>query len=68
MMEDLGDTFDPIEVCLTKPGMGVFSDYARDHFTVHSACPVLTGLLQCIEAECILALPADASLPFEQTQ
>ena len=65
MMEDLGDTFDPIEVCLTKPGMDVFYDYAREHFPVHAACPVINGILKCIEAECRLALPADASITFE---
>mgnify|MGYP006864523102 FL=1 len=64
MMEELGDTFDPIEVCLTKPGMGVFYDYAREHFPVHAACPVINGILKCIEAECSLALPADASISF----
>ena len=48
-----------------KPGMGVFYDYARDHFPVHAACPVINGILKCIEAECSLALPADASITFE---
>ena len=64
MMEDLGNTFDPIEVCLTRQGTGVFYDYAGEHFPVHAACPVINGILKCIEAECSLALPADASISF----
>lgn len=64
MMKDLGDTFDPIELCLAKPGCGPFYDYAKEHFPVHAACPVLNGILKCVEAEGQLALKKDASITF----
>lgn len=64
MMAALGDTFDGIELCLTKPGTGIFYDYAKEHFPVHAACPVINGILKCIEAESQLALKKDASITF----
>ena len=64
MMEDLGDTFDAYELCLVKPGQGPFYDYAAAHFPAHAACPAINGILRCVEAECRLALPADASITF----
>lgn len=65
MMQELGDTFDPIEVCLKKPGDNVFYDYARAHFPVHAACPIISGILKCMEAEGQMALPANASIEFQ---
>jgi hypothetical protein len=64
MMEDLGDTFDGIDLCLKKPGTGVFYDYAQEHFPVHAACPIINGILKCIEAESQLALKKDCSITF----
>ena len=64
MMETLGDTFDAYELCLTKPGTGPFYDYAGEHFPVHAACPVINGILKCVEAECRLALKKDTSIQF----
>ena len=64
MMEALGDTFDPIEVCLAKPGTGVFYKYAQANFPVHAACPVINGILKCIEAEAVLAFKKDVSITF----
>lgn len=64
MMEALGDTFDAVELCLAKPGTGRFYDYAREHFPVHAACPVINGILKCVEAEGQLALKKDAAITF----
>lgn len=64
MMDELGDTFDPIEVCLTKPGDNAFYEYARTHFPAHAACPIISGILKCMEVEGSLALPANASIEF----
>lgn len=47
-----------------NPGEGPFFDYAQKHFPVHAACPVLIGIIKCIEAECKLALPQDVSIKF----
>lgn len=65
MMDELGDTFDPYEICLQKPGKGPLFDYAQQNeFPVHSGCPVFGGIIKCIEAECGLALKKDASIKF----
>lgn len=64
MMEELGDTFDAYECCLAKPGCGPFYEYAGASFPGHAACPVLSGILKCMEAECRLALPKEASIRF----
>lgn len=68
MMEELGDTFDAYELCLTKPGTGPLYDWAGEHFPVHAACPVINGILKCVEAECRLALPRDAAIKFEPAE
>ena len=64
MMKELGETFDAYEVCLTKPGANLFYEYASEHFPGHAACPAIAGIVKCIEAECKLALPRDASITF----
>ncbi len=64
MMEALGDTFDAYEVCLTKPGANMFFQYAAEHFPVHAGCPVICGIVKCVEAECRLALKQEASIVF----
>ena len=66
MMEELGDTFDAFACCLGKPGTSVFYDYAREHFPGHASCPTLAGILKCMEVECGLALPKEASITFEK--
>lgn len=65
MMEALGNTFDAFEVCLVKPGSGPFYEFACGSFPGHAACPAIAGITKCIEAECKLALPRDASITFE---
>lgn len=65
MMDELGSTFDAYEICLKKPGDGAFFDYTKEHFPVHAACPVLSGIIKCMEVECRLALKKDVSIKFE---
>ncbi|MEF9990047.1 MAG: hypothetical protein RSA86_03705 [Christensenellaceae bacterium] len=65
MFEELGTEFDAFAVCLKKPGDNIFYEYAAKKFPVHAACPVIAGVLKCMEAECMLALPAEASIKFE---
>jgi hypothetical protein len=68
MMQELGDTFDAYELCLTKPGEGPLFEYARAHFPVHAACPVIAGIIKCAEAECRLALPRYCSIVFDKSE
>jgi hypothetical protein len=65
MIEALGDEFDAFEVCLVKPGTGPFYEYASKNLPGHAACPTISGIIKCIEAECKLALPRDVSITFE---
>ena len=62
--EVLGDTFQPYDVCLAKPRNNPFYEYASDHLPPHPACPVIAGIIKCIEAECNLALKKNASITF----
>lgn len=64
MMAALGDTFDAYELCLAKPGAGPLFEFAGENFPVHAGCPVIAGITKCVEAECRLALPKDASIRF----
>ena len=66
MYEELGSEYDAYEVCLVKPGVNAFYEYASKHFPVHASCPVIAGIVKCIEVECKLALPRDAQITFEK--
>lgn len=64
MAAALGTEFDAYEVCLKKPGENEFYQYASQNFPVHASCPVITGIVKCIEVECKLALPKDVQITF----
>jgi len=64
IIDALGDTFDPYELCFAKPGANPLYDYAEENFPSHGGCPVIAGIVKCVEAECGLALKKDASIKF----
>ena len=64
MLQAVGDTFDPYELCLVKPGCGPLYAYASQNFPGHCSCPVIAGITKCAEAECGLALKKDATIHF----
>lgn len=65
MAGELGEEFDPYEICFQKPGLGPFYEYAREKTPpLHAACPVISGIIKCVEAECGLALKKNASIEF----
>ena len=64
MAEELGEEFDAYELCLQKPGLGPFYDYAQEHFPVHVSCPAINGIIKCVEVECHLALKKNATIEF----
>ena len=66
MFQTFGEEFDAYEICLKKPGENEFYEYAKEHFPGHASCPAIAGIVKCIEAECKLALPRDASITFEK--
>ena len=64
MLQAVGDTFDPYELCLVKPGCGPLYAYASQNLPEHCSCPVIAGITKCAEAECGLALKKDATIHF----
>ncbi len=64
MAKTLGEEFDPYEICMTRPGCGPFYEYAREGKGIHAACPTISGIIKCVEAECGLALKKNASIEF----
>ena len=38
---------------------------AQELLPPHAGCPVINGILKCVEAECGLALPGDSSIVFQ---
>ncbi len=65
MFAELGSDFDAYELCLVKPGCGPLYEYASENFPVHCGCPVISGIIKCVEVECGLALPKNAGIKFE---
>lgn len=65
MFGELGDSFDSYELCLCKPGQDPLHEYAKEHFPVHASCPVIAGIIKCVEVECKLALPKNVQITFE---
>lgn len=65
MFHELGNSFDALEICLSRPGDNQFYAYAAENFPGHASCPVIAGIIKCMEAECKLALPKDADIHFE---
>ena len=70
MMEEVGNELDPYEVCLVKPGTGPLFSFASTSkdFPVHAGCPVLSGIIKCIEAEAGLALHHNVTITFDETE
>ena len=67
MMEELGNDFDGMALCLKKPGKGELYEYIQksSEFPGHASCPVINGILKCAEVECGLALRKNAAITFE---
>lgn len=71
LFEKLGNTFSAFDLILKKPGCGLFYDALREEdceFPLHAGCTVLAGIIKCIEAECQMALPQDATITFPETK
>lgn len=65
MAAELGQEFDAFDICLQKPGVGPFYEFAQGgKFPIHVSCPVINGIIKCVEAECHLALKKNASIEF----
>ncbi len=64
MIEALGPDFNPMKIVINKPGQGPFYDYAAEHFPAHAACPVINGIIKCVEAESGLGLKDEAYIRF----
>ena len=65
MAAEVGEEFDAFDICMQKPGNGPFYEFARSgKAPIHAACPVISGIIKCVEAECRLALKKNATIEF----
>lgn len=64
LIEAMDDTYDGFALCFAKPGRSPLYETAQEFLPVHAGCPVINGILKCVEAELMLALPGDASITF----
>ena len=65
MAKELGEEFDPYDICFQKPGNGPFYEFARSgKAPIHAACPTISGIVKCVEAECGMALKKNVSIEF----
>ena len=64
LAERLEEEVDAYEVCFGKPGSGEIYELAQETCPSHASCPVIAGILKCIEVDCKLALPQNAEIKF----
>ena len=64
MADGLGETLNAYELLMPSPGQERCLPAITAKYPTHASCPVLAGLLKCVEAECGLALKKDASITF----
>jgi hypothetical protein len=64
LMDEVGPVVDGWGLCFNTPGAGPLYGAAPAHLPPHGGCPVLAGIIKCVEAECGLALKKDAGLRF----
>lgn len=64
--KELGNEFDPYEICLGKPGTGPLYEYAKKNCPGHCSCPTISGIIKCVEVSSRLALPKDVAIHFEE--
>ena len=63
MIAALDQPLDAMEVCFCKPGTGPVYEAAVN--LLHTACPLPSAILKCIEAEAGMALPKGVEFEFE---
>ena len=64
LMEGLGDTWNAYEIFMPSPGQEKFLPAVTAKYATHASCPVISGILKCVEAECGLALKKNVSITF----
>ena len=65
LKEAMEEEYDAYDVCMQKPGTGPLYDIAREgRLPLHASCPVINGIIKCVEAECRLALKKNAAIEF----
>ncbi len=65
LAEAMSETYDSFALCFQKPGKSPLYNEAQELLPPHAGCPVINGILKCVEAECGLALPGDSSIVFQ---
>ncbi len=65
LAEGMEEEIDAYSVCMPSPGQKPFPAQLFEENGLHPACPVVSGIVKAIEAECGLALKKDVHFVFE---
>lgn len=60
----IGGSVNAYEVCMPRKDQEKFAAALLEKYPTHAACPMISALIKCIEAECGLALKKDVSFTF----
>ena len=66
LMQEIGPELNAYEVCMNRSHKNPLYELSAEKAPLHAACPVITGITKCIEAECGLALPRNVSITIEK--
>lgn len=64
LFEGIGGTVNAYEICMPRGDEEKFAAELIRQYPTHAACPMISALIKCVEAECGLALKKDVSFSF----
>ena len=64
LFEGIGGSVNAYEVCMPRGDEEKFAAALLRQYPTHAACPMISALIKCVEAECGLALKKDVSFSF----
>lgn len=64
LFEGIGGTVNAYEICMPRGDEEKFAAGLIRQYPTHAACPMISALIKCVEAECGLALKKDVSFSF----
>ena len=64
LFEGIGGSVNAYEICMPRGEEEKFAAALIRQYPTHAACPMISALIKCVEAECGLALKKDVSFCF----
>ena len=64
LFEGIGGSVNAYEICMPRGEEEKFAAALIRQYPTHAACPMISALIKCVEAECGLALKKDVSFRF----